>query len=156
MSWLYGASLFLSMGTGGALLVDKPSLSGYAFGLGAELHLHRSWSIQGEAFVLVSDNVMGPPEHKKPGGYGAVKYRAFLGDHVYLYGMAGPAYAAHPYLVKDQMQIISEFGIGATGIGPWGTTLSWRHMSSGQVGNGNHGVDYISVAIRYEWVQGKK
>ena len=142
----------MSAGTGGALLVDKPALSGYTFGLGAEVMITQAWSIQAEGLLLVGDNLKGAPENKSFGFYTGLKYRAFLSDMFYMYGMFGPGYAEHRFLVKGEMQFLSEVGIGTTGFDGWGLTLGWRHMSNGQVGNGNLGVDYISVAIRYEWM----
>lgn len=146
---IYGLALLFTAGTHlPANTTSKPG--GFTFGLGADLQFSRSWSVQTEAFLLVPDNLMGPARNKQPGFYTAGKYRAFLSDKVYAYVLMGPGYAAHPSLAVDTVQLVTEGGLGTTGYDGWGASLGWRHISSGQVGNGNRGVDYIALSLRYE------
>lgn len=148
-SFIYAISLNLGLGTGGALLVDKPTTSGFIFSLGVETRFTPAWSIETGALLLVTDNILGKGENKYPGAYALLRYRAFLTDRVALTAAFGPTYANHPHLVPNQLQIMSDLGITTEGMGLFGGSLTWRHISSGQAVLGNKGVDYIAISINF-------
>jgi hypothetical protein len=148
---IYAIGVALSAGVGASLSPQKPAGSTFQFGLGVETHFTKNWSLRAETMMIVSDNILGPAENKFAGFFVAPQYRAFLFENVYVYASVGPGYARHPNLNPTATQILSEIGLGAVEASGWGVSLSWRHISSGQVGQGNVGLDWAVFAIRHEF-----